>query len=139
MSFGSGYGLGGEECLEVAEFVIATSARCNRELDMRMLHHGISARIQAEEGEAYGCWRDIVASTIQGTPVLVEGRRHVGIRVRQRDDHLAVARDICELAPQERLRIWQQRTGLGRAALYRCLANLGDLGSREFAGSLQHG
>jgi hypothetical protein len=106
---------------------------------MRMLHHGVSARIQAEEGEAHGCWRDIVASTIQGTPVLPDRRRPVGIRSRQRDSQLAVAREICELAPQERLRIWQQRTGLGRAALYRCLANLGTLDSREFADSRREG
>ncbi len=117
--------LGPEECLEVAEFIIAESVQLSRPLDVRMLVNGFADRLQAEDGEAGCSWRDLVRSTLLGKPDIADDVESAGVRAQTNARELAIAREIGDLDPHERLAVWTEKTGKSRAALYRTLAKLG--------------
>ena len=117
--------LGPDECVEVAEFIITESAQLSRPLDMRMLVNGFADRLQAEDGEAGCSWRDLIRSTLLGKPDVVDDVESAGIRAQTNARKLAIAREIGDLDPHERLAVWIEKTGKSRAALYRTLAKLG--------------
>jgi len=109
------------ECLEVANFIIAQSAGLNRPLDMRVLVNAFADRLQSEDHDA-GCeWKDLVASTLLGTPSIEREVRAVGIRQQQKSCELEVAREILSFDRADRFRIWAQRgrTTPGQRASWR--------------------
>lgn len=119
--------LGPDECMEVAEFIIAESAQSKRPLDMRALILGYADRLQSEDGDA-GCdWRDLIRSTLRGRPAVTGDIEPVGMRAATKARELETAREIAGLARRERLQAWQEREGKSEAALYRRLAELGRL------------
>jgi hypothetical protein len=118
-------------CLEVADFIIAESARLNRSLDMRLLVNAFADRLQAEEHHAGCSWPDLVYSTLCGRPSVSDEPVPVGVREQKRMRELEVAREITGLDRQERLRIWRERTGASEPSLYRRLAELGRLDDAE--------
>jgi hypothetical protein len=117
--------LGPDECLEVAEFIIAESLQLSRPLDVRMLVNGFADRLQAEDGEAGCSWKDLVASTLRGQPAVVDEVETSGVRAQTKARELEIAREIGDLDPHERLGAWIEKTGKSRAALYRTLGKLG--------------
>jgi hypothetical protein len=117
--------LGPEESLEVAEFVVRESAQLKRPLDMRLLINAFADRLQADDHDAGCTWQDLVASTLQGWPSVTGDIEPVGIRKITKARELEITREICGLAPGERLQVWAERTGKSQAALYRRLAELG--------------
>ena len=46
-------------------------------------------------------------------------------------ERLRVARQIVELEPDERLKVWKEKTDSSRATMYRCLARLAQLDAQE--------
>lgn len=124
--------LDAEECIEVAQFIITESAQLNRALDMRLLVNAFADRLQADDHDA-GCdWQDLVYSTLCGRPVVMGDVETAGIRQRNRERELEVARELVGVEPVRRLRIWQERTGKSQATLYRRLSELARADSLDF-------
>jgi hypothetical protein len=117
--------LGPDQCLEVVEFIIAEAARTNGRLNVRLMVNGYQDRIQYEDLDT-GCdWRDLVASRIRERPTVTRDIEPIGIRSQKKARQLAIAREVANLVPEERLRVWQQETGdLSQATLYRRLNEL---------------
>jgi hypothetical protein len=120
------------ECLEVAEHVIAQCQGLDRSLDLRLLVNAYEDYLQWSEGEAGLHWRDLVATRVRQRPAGIRfpveaagGGTGTAIAARQQAD-LDVAREIARATddPEERLRLWGERTGKSRATLYRRLKEL---------------
>jgi transposase len=111
--------------MEVADFIIDESIQQGRPLDVRMVVNGFADRLQAEDGDAGCTWRDLVASTLRGHPAVVDDVEPAGIRAQTKARELAIARELGELDPKERLHAWRAKTGKSQAALYRRLMELG--------------
>jgi hypothetical protein len=121
------------ECLDVAEHVIGQCQGLDRPLELRLLVNSYEDYLQWSEGEAGLHWRDLVATRLRQRPagirspvdVAAAGNLRAAAASRQRAD-LDVAREITEATqdPEERLRLWAERTGKSRATLYRRLAEL---------------
>lgn len=121
------------ECLRIAEHVIAQCQGLGRPLDLRLLLTSYEDFAQWSEGEAGLHWTDLVATRVRQRPagirsavdVLVTGNARATTAARQQAD-LEIAREIAHATkdPEERLRVWEARTGKSRATLYRRLAKL---------------
>ncbi|MEN6496999.1 MAG: hypothetical protein ABFD16_22125 [Thermoguttaceae bacterium] len=120
-----------DECLEVAEYIIAESPQLNRPLDMRLLVNAFADRLQADDHDAGCTWQDLVASRLRGQPVVKEAIASAGIRRQMKIQELAIAREVAGLPPQERLKIWKEKTGRSQATLYRRLGELGQNDARD--------
>lgn len=113
------------QCLEVVHFIIVEAARVNRSLDLRLLVNSFEDRLQAEDYEAGLSWRDLVASRLCERPSIIEEVAPYETRSQKKSRQLAIAREIVGLEPEERLRVWQDRTnGASRATLYRRMEEL---------------
>jgi hypothetical protein len=121
------------ECLQVAEHVIGQCQGLDRSLDLRLLVNSYEDYLQWSEGEAGLHWRDLVATRVRQRPAGIRfpveaagGGTGAAIAARQQAD-LDVAREIARATddPEERLRLWGERTGKSRATLYRRLKELG--------------
>jgi hypothetical protein len=122
------------ECLTIAEYVIGQCQGLDRSLDLRLLVNSYEDYLQWSNGEAGLHWQDLVATRVRQRPAgirsPVEVADGVGTRAaiatRQQAD-LDIAREIATATadPEERLRLWAERTGKSRATLYRRLAELG--------------
>jgi len=113
------------QCIEVVQFIIVEAARVNRSLDLRLLVNSFEDRLQAEDYEAGLSWRDLVASRLCERPSIIEEVAPYETRSQKKSRQLAIAREIVGLEPEERLRVWQDRTnGASRATLYRRLDEL---------------
>lgn len=114
-------------CMEVCEFVIAECRGLNRPLDMRLLDNAIGDYVQATMYGA-GCgWRDLVMARIVERAPHFREEVVIGGRHEQRDAELAVIRQICAEVKgrEERVKLWQQRTGKSQATFYRRLKEIG--------------
>ena len=122
-----------DQCQEVVEFVVAEAARTNRRLDMRLMVNSFEDRIQHEDLDA-GCdWRDLVSTRIRERPTVAGDIEPLGVRAQKKAEQLAIAREVTDLEPDERLRVWQERTrGLSRATMYRRLGELAAQDAMDF-------
>jgi hypothetical protein len=121
------------ECLEVAECIISQCHHLDRPLDLRLLVNSCEDFLQWSEGEAGMHWRDLVATRVRQRPAGIKlpvevgatGETREAIAARQQAD-LDIARDIAQATkdPDERLRLWADKTGKSRATLYRRLKEL---------------
>ncbi len=114
-------------CVEVCEFVIAECRGLNRPLDMRLLDNAIGDYVQATMYGA-GCgWRDLVMARIVERAPHFREEVVIGGRHEQRDADLVVIRQICAEVKgrEERVKLWQQRTGKSQATFYRRLKEIG--------------
>jgi hypothetical protein len=128
-----GHPLTPRECLEVAEHIIAQCQGLDRSLDLRLLVNSYEDYLQWSEGESGLHWRDLVATRVRQRPagimsaveVTATGKTRGAIIARQQAD-LETARQIAQATkdPEERLRLWEEKTGKSRATLYRRLAEL---------------
>jgi hypothetical protein len=129
-----GHRLTAAECLEIAEHIIGQCQGLDRSLDLRLLVNSYEDFLQWSEGEAGLHWTDLVATRVRQRPagikspveVAATGNVRAAAAARQQAD-LDVARQIAQTTkdPDERLRLWVERTGKSRATLYRRLAELG--------------
>jgi hypothetical protein len=122
------------ECLMVAEHIIGQCQGLDRSLDLRLLVNSFEDFLQWSEGESGLDWRDLVATRVRQRPAGIRspvdvgatGNTRAAVAARQQAD-LDIAREIALATddPEERLRLWVERTGKSRATLYRRLAELG--------------
>lgn len=109
------------QCLEVVQFIVDEVARMNRSLDLRLFVNCLEDRLQSEDGEAGLSWRDLVASRILERASIIDPIQTVMTRSKRIAFELDVAREIVGVEPEERLRVWQERTGGSRSTMYRRL------------------
>ncbi len=113
-------------CLEVADFLIDNSRELKRALDMRMLVIAFAHRYQAEARHSKSCWQDLVRSLLRGRPVVGDVEL-IGKRERDKARELAIVREIVDLDPKDRLRVWEQKAHKGKSAMYRRLDELNQI------------
>jgi hypothetical protein len=116
------YQLTPDECLEVAEEIIARSRRLQRNLDLRLLVNGLQDRLQYMNGASEADWRHLLDSRMKERVIPAAGE-YMSRAVRN-DHELAIVRRIAHLPRQERLVAWKRETGKSEAALYRRLTNV---------------
>lgn len=121
-----------DECLEIAELIIRESARLGRDLDMRLLFNSFADRLQADDHHSGLPWRDLVLSQICERPVVAGDIESASIRKGKLTRELEVAREIVALPPEERLKIWVEKTHASRATLYRRLRKLAEVDAISF-------
>jgi hypothetical protein len=113
-----------EECLEVAEFVIAESRQLQQSLNLRSLINGLADYLQWSDCGA-GChWRDLISSRLRQRPVIHGEIEGLGIRERKKREELKIAREIMDMPREGRLDAWKKRTGKSESAFYRRLNEL---------------
>jgi hypothetical protein len=113
-------------CQEICERLIRQSLDMHRVLDMRLLVNCLEDRLQWEEADS-GChWTDLVDSRIRERPTYFRGPVTMAAPVDRKRQELAVVREIVAATGdrQERLRIWQERTGKSEQTLYRRIAQI---------------
>jgi hypothetical protein len=118
--------LAAAKCCEIAEFIIEQSLALHRSLDMRLLTNSFQDYLLWEDAESACHWRDLVATRLRERPTAFREAVAVGGRPARKQQELAVVRELLAATDdcQERLRMWQQRTGKSQAALYRRMREL---------------
>jgi hypothetical protein len=127
--------LDASQCWEVVEFIVDESRKINRHLDLRLLSNSFEDRLQAEDHEAGCSWQDLVASRLRERPSIAAQLQSPDMRTHKRDLELRIAREIVGLAPEERLRVWQEKVpppGNSRATMYRRLHELAQVDAAHF-------
>jgi len=124
-----------EQCMEIVDLIVGESAKINRHLDLRLLMNSLEDRLQAEDHEAGCSWQDLVASRIRERPSITDQLQPFDMRAQKKRQELEVARAIVELAPEDRLRVWQEKVpppGNSRPTMYRRLRELAQADALEF-------
>jgi hypothetical protein len=108
------------ECLTVAEYVIDRMRSLARSLDMRVYVNGVKDYLQHKTGHSHTDWQDLIETRLKETTSLRE--RRVDRTARE----AGIAREISEMEipPQERLKLWRERTGKSDRAYWRRLKDL---------------
>jgi hypothetical protein len=101
-------------------------------LDLRLLVNAFADRIQADDHDSGCCWRDLVFSSLVRRPAVLNDVEPVGIRQDRKARELRIAREIVELDPADRLKIWRTKTGKSQATLFRRLAELAKADTLDF-------
>ena len=115
-----------KECSAVCEFIIEQCRGLNRSLDMRMLINGFRDYFQWRECQS-GChWHDLVATRVKERPIALEEAKTHRDRAVQKQEELAIAKEIKETTTcrDERRKLWEERTGKSEQTLYRRLGQL---------------
>jgi hypothetical protein len=114
------------ECLGICEFIVEQSRSLHRALDMRLLVNGFMDFLAWQDCDA-GChWHDMVATRLKERPITFAVEPVLGTRAERKQKEQAIAREIAETTDdrQERLRLWNERTGKSEPTLYRRLAGI---------------
>jgi hypothetical protein len=114
-----------DEAEAVCEHVVDLSLSMGRRLDLRALHHGLVEFAEWKAGGTESDWRDLVRS---GVAELTTWCRHP-VRARKTLPRHEMVRIVSEIvartpAARERLTLWEELTGLGRASFYRQLRSI---------------
>jgi len=121
-----------DERLNVADYIISESRRLNRPLNLRHLQNGLADYLQWSDLDA-GCdWRDLISSRLRERPAITTETVSVGIRAQKKQEELDLVRAILCLPPEQRLEQWRQQTGKSKSAMYRRLAELGEVDDSHF-------
>ncbi len=119
------------QSLEVCEHLITECRQACCLLDLRLLDNACSDYLLWEAGNSHLHWKDLVTSRVQQTAAHF---RHE-VSALSREERKACERDLVRTIlmettdPQERERIWEQRTGKRKTAFY-CRKR--EVESREF-------
>jgi hypothetical protein len=108
------------ECWEVVSHIIARLEGMQRPLDLRLVDQGFRCYLQWKNGEADLHWH-LLLDGILREQVLYRGRAE------QKAEESRIALEIHNLKKvpiAEKLRLWNQRTGLKQAAYYAALNRL---------------
>jgi hypothetical protein len=108
------------ECAEVCEYIIARNDATNRRLDMRLLINCFADRLLWKNGIGRRHWQDRIDSRINEL-IGVAARPS---RAEKVEAERQLAKSIKHLNRAERERIWKEKTGKGKTALYDRLREL---------------
>jgi hypothetical protein len=127
--FGDNFFMTPEQCWEVAEWIIGRLGELKRGLDPRLLIHGFKTYLQWSTDQSDLHWHDLMEGQMKERVVAA---KYVG-RAGRKAEESGIALEIhgMKLPIKEKLALWKERTGLGKAAYYRALDRLG--GGKESA------
>jgi hypothetical protein len=118
-----------DECVEVADFLIAESKRLNVRLDMRMLvDKAFPDFLQHREGDTEADWRDLVLSSLeQATVELTHTAATASTRQARKEEEHELIRELMVEFPEreQQVEAWIDRTGKSERAFYRRLREMG--------------
>jgi hypothetical protein len=108
-------------CLEVCNYVIAECRQANCPLDLRLLDNACLDYLQAEMSHAKCHWKDLVANRVRQSAIHFRHEVNLLSREERLEQDRVLCRAICAESadPEERLRLWKERTGRGQATFYR--------------------
>jgi hypothetical protein len=109
-----------KECMAVAEYVIDRMRSLDRPLDMRVYVNGVKDYLQCKTGHSDTDWKDLIATRLRRTTVLRERR----VDVKAREQGIALELSQLDVSPEERMRLWLERTGKSERAYWRRLKEL---------------
>jgi hypothetical protein len=126
---GKGYSLNGQtmspvECGEVYEYIADQVHMLRSPLSMRLLVNGFAAYLQWSAGFSGTHWRDLIRTEVreQAPPVFSEPVkiRKPPSRAERKAEHCRIVSEILNATQDrlERLRLWQERTGLSQSVFY---------------------
>jgi hypothetical protein len=113
-----------KECMEVAEYVIDRMRSLDRPLDMRVYVNGVKDYLQCKTGHSDTDWKDLIETRLRRTTVLRERRADV----MSREASIALELSRMDVSPDERMRLWKEKTGKSERAYWRRLKDLEDGG-----------
>lgn len=119
------------QCSEVCEYLIAECRQASCSLDLRLLDNACMDYLLWEGGNSHLHWKDLVTTRVQQAAAHF---RHE-VSTLSREDRKAHERDLVrdilmETAdPQQRERLWEQKTGKRKSAFY---TRKREVESREF-------
>lgn len=117
--------------LTVAEHVIAECRAACCPLDLRLYVNSLADYLQWDSSHARCGWRDLVSNRVRHAAAHFREE----VEARSREERLAhereIVREICRLTPdpQERVRLWCERTHKSQPTFYR---RLQEVNSKEF-------
>jgi hypothetical protein len=121
------------ECVEVIEYVIQLAAELRCHLDLRWIEHGYGHYLTHLQSGGRVDWRDMVKFHIINTLTCFDHNVSAGQgdaehgeanQPREPVQEIAIAQEIDakpSLNREQKVRLWQDRTGLSRATYYRRL------------------
>jgi hypothetical protein len=129
--------LSAEECLEIADFLIAECQRRSVRLDMRLLvDKAFPDFLQHREGDCEAHWKDLVLTTLEEQMVeLTHTKAEASSRQAKKEQEHEILRQILSEhdSREEQISTWTERTatptrpGKSDRAFYRRLKELGDI------------
>ena len=118
-----------DECLEVADFLIAESLRLGGHLDLRLLvDKAFPDYLQHQDGDAETHWKDLIRTTLEEQVVDL---KHTAIakatRKETKDQEHELIRELLDQyeTREERVAAWESETGKSERAFYRRLEEIG--------------
>jgi len=119
-----------QECLEVADFLIAESTRLGSRLDLRhLVDKAFPDYLQHQNGEADTHWKDLIRTTLEEKLVDLKHTAPASklSRAETKDHEQALVREIVAQyeTREDRAATWQEQTGKSERAFYRRLEEVG--------------
>jgi hypothetical protein len=113
--------LDGAKCLQVCEHVIQECHKANCPLDLRLFDNSCLDYLQWEMSHSSCHWHDLVANRVRQSATHFRNEIQTLSREARLEQERALVRDICAETQnsQERLRLWEERTGKHQATFYR--------------------
>jgi hypothetical protein len=110
-----------ERCLEVAEYVIGECKASGCPLDLRLFDNSCLDYLQWAASQSSCHWHDLVANRVRQSATHFRHEINTLSREARLEQERALVRDICAETrdPQERVRLWEERTGKHPATFYR--------------------
>lgn len=119
------------QCSEVCEYLITECRQASCPLDLRLLDNACTDYLFWEAGNSHLHWNDLVTTRVQQTAAHFRHEVSTLSREERKAHERDLVRDILleSSDPQERERLWEQRTGKRKSAFY---TRKREVDSREF-------
>jgi len=117
-----------DECLEVADFLIAESQRHNCQLDLRMLvDKAFPDFLQHRNGNAETHWKDLILTTLREHVDLAHTPQPKPSQKDEIEQERQLVLEICETydKPEDQIMVWHAKTGKTYRSFYRRKKELG--------------
>jgi hypothetical protein len=113
--------LGPEHCLEVCEFLLGECRAANCPLDLRLLDNSCMDYLQWDANHSRCHWHDLVANRVRQSAHHFRHALSTGTREDRLQAERAVVKEVCRQSesPQDRVRLWRERTGKSEDSYYR--------------------
>jgi hypothetical protein len=108
------------QCSEICEHVIAECRRVSCALDLRLLDNACTDYLLWEANTSHLHWKDLVTTRVQQAAAHFRHEASTLPREERKAQERDLVRDILRKTanPQERERIWEQKTGKRKSAFY---------------------
>jgi hypothetical protein len=113
--------LGPEHCLEVCEFLLRECRAANCPLDLRLFDNSCLDYLQWDASHSRCHWHDLVANRVRQSAHHFRHQLSGGTREERLQAEREVVKEVCRESesPQDRVRLWRERTGKSEDSFYR--------------------